>query len=509
MSAGHRSCSPNCIFRRSRVDKTDGDVRIGTFLCSSDARTVHQSKRPANSNSKPGELELAREKAAQTGGDLRLGDFKLAQRRCQDCPLNDDQSKRPANSNSKPGELGLAREKAAQTDGDLRFGDFACTAGMPGLSTERHSIKEAPKQQQQTRRTRTGEKKPAETNGDLRPPGYTVAMTALPNSATYNLRELDKTANNKESFMESHCSNLTDTPTLNGRNAKGYERIQFWLVTQSGHLDSSMFLLRVPEHSRGEKQDSVCETKYKNSDAWKRNRYLSSHPQTRQRRIWAHASFLQEDQERENSSIVVPKKSVQLFPFMSPGSRRNAKDCWPSPSCQKGGINKKFDVSLQRSPNAERKKLTKVLLKNQTPRRCCVLQKSRKRLPKACGVLLKKGLRQVCVLLKSGSDKIRQASYWKACRTKFDRSVSCWKIENVSTSLCVLLRNEGKASAVACFAENREKASRSKACSVLLRKSASTGLCLAEERVAQNSTGVLLKKGSHNTDLTGLCLAEK
>ena len=191
MSAGHRSCSPNCIFRRSRVDKTDGDVRIGIFLCSSDARTVHQSKRPANSNSKPGELELARERPHKPTGTSDSGTL-LAQRRCQDCPLNDDQSKRPANSNSKPGELGLAREKAAQTDGDLRFGDFACTAGMPGLSTERHSIKEAPKQQQQTRRTRTGEKKPAETNGDLRPPGYTVAMTALPNSATYNLRGLDK-----------------------------------------------------------------------------------------------------------------------------------------------------------------------------------------------------------------------------------------------------------------------------------------------------------------------------
>ena len=88
--------------------------------------------------------------------------FACIQKWYPDCPLDDDQSERPPNSNDKPGGPGLARGKPGSTNSDLRLGDFAST----------------------------------------------VTIRGLPNSTTYNLRGLNKTANNKESSMESNCSFL-------------------------------------------------------------------------------------------------------------------------------------------------------------------------------------------------------------------------------------------------------------------------------------------------------------
>ena len=123
---------------REESPQTNGDLRLWDFMlvqqrCQDCPLDDDQSKRPANSNSKPGEPGLARGKPASTNGDLRLGDFMLVQQRCQDCPLDDDQSKRPANSNSKPGEPGLARGKPANQRRPPTLGLFACATAIPGL----------------------------------------------------------------------------------------------------------------------------------------------------------------------------------------------------------------------------------------------------------------------------------------------------------------------------------------------------------------------------------------
>ena len=148
--------------------RTDGDIRIhGTFpvqqRCQDCPLDDDQSKRPANSNSKPGEPGLARERPASTNGDLRLGGLCLYSSDVRTAHWTKINPKKPANSNSKPGEPGLARERAASTNGNLRLGDFAWTVAMPGCQTQR--------------------------------PILWVALT--------------KTANNKELLnMESHCHSV-------------------------------------------------------------------------------------------------------------------------------------------------------------------------------------------------------------------------------------------------------------------------------------------------------------
>ena len=184
-------------------------------------------------------------------------------------------------------------------------------------------------------------------------------------------------------------------------------------------------------------------------------------------------------------------------------------------SLQKGGINKKFDVSRQRSPDAERKKQSKVLLKNQTRRRCCFLLKIAKKASKGMYCLAEKrgrtkfdwrlaekrvaqnstglclaekrreksfggwascwkwrkrlsGQRHVVSCWKKCFD--RSMSCWKTGRTKIGRSVSCWKIENVSTGLCVLLRKGAeRVSMVECVSSENMSRKRLRQVFVLLK----------------------------------------
>ena len=170
---------------------------------------------------------------------------------------------------------------------------------------------------------------------------------------------------------------------------------------------------------------------------------------------------------------------------------------------------------------------------------CVSCRKSRKRLRKACSVLLKKVIRQVCVLLKNGDGQIstglclakksktfRQASVscWEKARKSFGGCVSCWKsrkrlpgqrhdsvlLKKVLRQVYVLLKNGGdKIPEVWVLLKNRKRFDRHLCLAGKRRgkKFRWLNACLAENHPKTlRQVFILLKT---KTKSTGLCLPEK
>ena len=164
---------------------------------------------------------------AQTEDDARIGTL-IIQRRIQDCPRDDDQSKRLPNSNSKPGEPGLPtgrrsiQEAPKQQQQSRRTrtahgttihprGSQTATANQanPGLPTGRRSMQEVPKQQQQTRRTRTAH------GTTITPRG---SQTATANQANQANQDCPRDDDHSKRFPNSNSK--TGEPGLGERKAR-------------------------------------------------------------------------------------------------------------------------------------------------------------------------------------------------------------------------------------------------------------------------------------------------
>ena len=206
-----------------------------------------------------------------TSCDLRLGNFAWTQQRCQDCPLDDDQSKRLRGSNSKPGEPGLARtspQPAATSDSGTLLGHSsdARTVHWTTINPRGSAAATANQANRDWRGQVPNQRRP-----------LTLGLCLYSGDA--KLGDLQsRLSQQKQPTIRNHSWTHTAVhllppppPTRGsmGETRKGYERIQFWLVTLRGLPAPPYFFLRVPENSQRTKQARIVLDQMQHLNVWK------------------------------------------------------------------------------------------------------------------------------------------------------------------------------------------------------------------------------------------------